>query len=51
MGVRDLPLGLIALSGVVAAIAYGFMRLVQTRRFYNDKVRGSVVIASLEERY
>jgi hypothetical protein len=39
MGVRDLPLGLIALSGVIAALAYGFMRLVQQRRFYKDLVR------------
>jgi hypothetical protein len=38
MGVRDLPLGLIALSSVIAALAYGLMRLIQQRRFYKDLV-------------
>jgi hypothetical protein len=45
MGVRDLPLGLIAVSGVIAAFAYGFMKLVQNRRFFNDKVRIAIIVA------
>jgi hypothetical protein len=40
MALRDLPWVTILFSGVVAALAYGTMRLIQVRRFYKDLVRG-----------
>ncbi|CAN9110826.1 unnamed protein product [Alternaria alternata] len=36
MALRDLPWVTILFSGVVAALAYGTMRLIQVRRFYKD---------------
>lgn len=40
MALRDLPWATILFSGVVAAVAYGVMRLIQVRRFYKNLVRG-----------
>lgn len=38
MAVRDLPWGMIALSGIVAAFTYSLVRLINERRFYKDLV-------------
>ena len=40
MALRDLPWAMMAFSAVVAALAYGLMRLIQVRRLYKDLVRG-----------
>jgi len=39
MALRDLPWVTILFSGIIAALAYGVMRLIQVRRFYKDVVR------------
>lgn len=40
MALRDLPWVTILFSGIIAALAYGAMRLIQVRRFYKDLVGG-----------
>lgn len=39
MALGGLPWATMAFSGVLAALSYGLIRLVQVRRFYRDLVR------------